>query len=104
MPSRSSHPRRVHLALRLPSCPAAGGLVVRSRFARYVSRSLVALLVLPTLMAIGAPSAVAAGFAPGNLVVVRVGTGSGALSSAAAPVFLDEYTPAGSLVQTIPMP
>jgi len=77
---------------------------VRSRFARYVSRSLVALLVLPTLMAIGVRPAAAAGFAPGNLVVVRVGTGSGALSGAAAPVFLDEYTPAGSLVQTIPMP
>ncbi|MER7251718.1 ExeM/NucH family extracellular endonuclease [Kribbella sp. NPDC000426] len=50
------------------------------------------------------PSAQAAGFAAGNIVVTRVGDGSGALSSAAAPVFLDEYTPAGTLVQTIPMP
>jgi hypothetical protein len=40
----------------------------------------------------------------GNLVVVRVGTGSGALSGTSTATFLDEYTPAGVLVQTIPMP
>jgi hypothetical protein len=40
----------------------------------------------------------------GNLVVVRVGTGSGALTSASTATFLDEYTPAGVLVQTIAMP
>src|SRR5262245_50006387 len=46
----------------------------------------------------------AASFAPGNLVVLRIGAGGGALSSAATPVFLDEYTPAGGLVQSIPLP
>ena len=40
----------------------------------------------------------------GNLVVYRVGDGSTALSSVATPVFLDEYTPAGVLVQSIPLP
>lgn len=40
----------------------------------------------------------------GNIVVVRVGDGSTALSSAAAPVYLDEYSPSGVLVQSIPMP
>ena len=40
----------------------------------------------------------------GNLVVVRVGTGSGALTSTSTATFLDEYTTAGVLVQTIPMP
>lgn len=46
----------------------------------------------------------AAGFGAGNLVVVRVGDGSVSLSSASAPVFLDEYTPGGVKVQTITLP
>jgi DNA/RNA endonuclease G (NUC1) len=50
------------------------------------------------------PTAHAASFAPGNLVVYRVGDGSTALSGTAAPVFLDEYTPSGTLVQTIALP
>ncbi|HSY18735.1 MAG TPA: hypothetical protein VK815_10390 [Candidatus Acidoferrales bacterium] len=36
--------------------------------------------------------------------MVRVGDGSAALSSAATPVFLEEYTPTGSPVQTIALP
>jgi len=44
------------------------------------------------------------GFTPGNLVVVRVGNGSGTLSNAATPVFLDEYTPNGDFVQAVAMP
>lgn len=43
-------------------------------------------------------------FTPGNIVIYRVGDGLSALSSAATAVFLDEYTPAGSLVQSIAMP
>jgi hypothetical protein len=43
-------------------------------------------------------------FTPGNIVVVRVGDGSAPLSSASTAVFLDEYTPGGTLVQTIPLP
>jgi hypothetical protein len=46
----------------------------------------------------------AAPFTPGNLVVYRVGTGATALSANGSPVFLDEYTPAGALVQSIAMP
>ncbi len=47
-----------------------------------------------------------AGNAGAQLVIYRVGSGgdSGALSSAATPVFLDEYTFAGGLVTSIPMP
>ena len=44
------------------------------------------------------------GFTLGNLVVYRVGDGSAALGANATPVFLDEYTPAGTLVQSIAMP
>lgn len=40
----------------------------------------------------------------GNLVVVRVGTGAAALSTAAQAVFLEELTTAGTAVQTIAMP
>ena len=41
----------------------------------------------------------------GNLVVYRVGDGSGTLTSAAAPVFVEERNPTtGAVVQTIPMP
>jgi hypothetical protein len=54
--------------------------------------------------AFAAGSALAAPFKPGNIVVARVGDGSAALSGAAAAVFLDEYTPAGALVQSLPMP
>jgi hypothetical protein len=43
-------------------------------------------------------------FTPGNIVVVRVGDGSIALSSAANPVFLDEYNPSGTLIRSIKMP
>ncbi len=46
----------------------------------------------------------ASNLTPGNLVIVRLGDGSVALSSAATPVFLDEYSPGGALVQTISMP
>jgi len=48
--------------------------------------------------------ALAAPFTSGNLVVYRVGSGSGGLLSSATAVFLDEYSPAGLLVQSIPMP
>jgi Bacterial Ig domain len=47
---------------------------------------------------------VPAAFTPGDIVVERVGDGSAALSSAATAVFLDEYSPTGTLVQTIPLP
>src|SRR5258708_32207726 len=47
-----------------------------------------------------------ANFTPGDLVVLQVGDGSGALQAGvAAPLFLVEYSPAGGApVQTIPLP
>lgn len=59
---------------------------------------------------VGAASAASASastvgaFTPGDVVVYRVGDGTSALGSAATAVFLDEYSPSGSLVQSIPMP
>jgi hypothetical protein len=43
-------------------------------------------------------------FTPGNIVVVRLGDGSGALSNAGVTVFLDEYTTSGMLVQSVQLP
>ncbi|HXQ23355.1 MAG TPA: hypothetical protein VN812_16885, partial [Candidatus Acidoferrales bacterium] len=46
-----------------------------------------------------------AAFTAGNIVVYRVGNGSGALHRGVGfPVFLDEYTPGGTLVQSVGMP
>ncbi|RTL32545.1 MAG: PEP-CTERM sorting domain-containing protein [Burkholderiales bacterium] len=46
----------------------------------------------------------AAPFTAGDIVVERIGNGSGSLSSSATPVYLDEFNSAGSLVQTIALP
>ncbi|HEV2640802.1 MAG TPA: Ig-like domain-containing protein [Actinocrinis sp.] len=51
-----------------------------------------------------APAAAAGGFSAGDVVVYRVGDGSGALSGAGAPVFLDEYSPGGALLASVPLP
>jgi uncharacterized protein len=51
------------------------------------------------LLAIG--GAWSAPITPGNIVVYRVGTGTAVLANTATDVFLDEYTVAGALVQTI---
>ncbi|MBX3409228.1 MAG: PEP-CTERM sorting domain-containing protein [Phycisphaeraceae bacterium] len=56
------------------------------------------------VVGLAASVAGAAQFTPGNLVVVRLGDGEAPLSNAAQRVFLDEYTPAGALVQSIAMP
>lgn len=77
---------------------------MRSHSKRDILRALVALLVIPAAIGLAALPARAAGFTPGNLVVVRVGTGVTALSNAATQVFLDEYSPSGSLIQSVPMP
>src|SRR5262245_13912483 len=51
------------------------------------------------------PSAPHAAFTPGNLVIYRVGiAGTGVLTNTGNPVFLDEYTTSGALVQSIPVP
>ena len=49
-------------------------------------------------------SGFASSFTPGNIVVIRLGDGTAALTSAATPVFLDEYSPTGTLVQSIALP
>lgn len=65
---------------------------------RTIVRSLTPLALL-----IG--SVIAQGpFTNGNLVAIRVGNGSAALTNAANPVFLDEYSAAGTLVRSLALP
>ena len=45
-----------------------------------------------------------AAFAPGDVVVYRVGTGATLTAGAATAAFLDEYSPTGTLVQSIALP
>src|SRR5262245_60992890 len=69
------------------------------------SACALALLVLLAVQALQlTPAFAASGFTPGNLVVYRVGTGTGGLVNTGNPVFLDEYTQAGSLVQSVALP
>jgi hypothetical protein len=49
-------------------------------------------------------SSEAAPVTPGNIVIYRAGSGTNALANTGNNVFLDEYTTAGSLVQSIAMP
>lgn len=63
--------------------------------------------VLACLATLGlaASTASAAPFTPGNIVVVRIGnTAAATASGEAAATFLLEYTPTGTLVQTIALP
>jgi hypothetical protein len=45
-----------------------------------------------------------AAFTPGDLVIERIGDGAGSLLNTGNAVFLDEYTTAGALVQSIALP
>ncbi|MCW2497139.1 MAG: hypothetical protein JWQ77_3063, partial [Jatrophihabitans sp.] len=49
-------------------------------------------------------SPVPTNFKAGDLAVYRVGTGTGSLGSGGTAVFIDEYTPSGQLVQSVPLP
>ena len=51
-----------------------------------------------------ASAALAVPFTPGNLAVVHFGDGTAALGSAGTPMFIDEFTTAGTFVQSIPIP
>jgi hypothetical protein len=56
------------------------------------------------LFAFGSTCAAAAPFAPGNLVIYRVGSTGSALVNTGNAVFLDEYAADGTRVQSIAMP
>jgi len=63
-----------------------------------------ALLAATALALIVSASAQAAPFSAGNVVIYRVGDGTAMLSNTGSAVFLDEYTPTGTLVQSVLVP
>ena len=71
---------------------------MKQLFSTKLRACLASLFILSPALAPAAP------FTLGNIVVVRVGDGTAALTSAATATFLLEYTPAGVLVQTIALP
>ena len=62
-------------------------------------RSIVGALALLTIASI----CLADPFTPGNLVVYRIGDGS-STPGPGAPLFLNEYTTGGTLIQSLAMP
>src|SRR6266481_9833495 len=74
-----------------------------SSLRRFLGLFLVVFIILTALSPTPKVGAFA-GFTQGNLVIYRVGDGTAALGSPATAVFLDEYTPAGTLVQSIALP
>jgi hypothetical protein len=69
-----------------------------------ISTALVASAAVGVpLSLLGSSAASAATFGGNNLVVYRVGDGAAPLGNVATAVYLDEYTPAGVLVRSIPV-
>ena len=81
-----------------------------SRSSRATRRTALGAVLASTLalgaiiVPVVAHASTATAFTAGDLVVYRVGDGSTSLSSNAAPVFLDEYSPTGTLVESVALP
>lgn len=67
-------------------------------------KSLLAVAMVGVVGGLGATAQATNPFQPGDLVIYRVGDGANALVSSGSPVTLDEYTPSGTLVQSVPLP
>jgi hypothetical protein len=76
---------------------------LRGLFRILFQLAMLALTGIPSVF-LGTSLAFAAPFTSGNLVVYRAGDGTRALTSQGNPVFLDEYTTSGTLVQSLPLP
>ena len=85
-----------------PLHPVSSGTRAASFCSRVVGRGVAA--VFAATLAWWSGEAAAAPFTAGDVVVYRTGSGSGSLQGSGSPVFLDEYTPGGVLVQSIAMP
>src|SRR5580704_5387027 len=66
-------------------------------------KKILGLVVALTVLALGT-NVFAAAFTAGNIVIYRVGDGTQTLTNIGNTVFLDEYTQAGTWVQSIMMP
>jgi hypothetical protein len=77
-----------------------------SRFSRLVPAVGAVSVTTAFIVGLGGPAFAAspAPFTAGDVAIYRVGTGTGALTSAGTAAFIDEYSSSGSLVQSIPLP
>src|SRR6267154_3504208 len=66
-------------------------------------KKILGLVAVLMVVALGT-SAFAAAFTAGNIVIYRVGNGTQALTNTGNSVFLDEFTQAGTWVQSLLMP
>ena len=64
----------------------------------------IAIGAISVLCSTSAPAQLVQPFTRGNLVVERLGTGGGSLSGNGNPIFFDEMTTNGTLVQSIAIP
>lgn len=80
--------------------------MLRENVGNFGRTAMMKAKLMLALAVVGATAGVvnAAAFTAGNLAIYRVGDGGAALSNTGAAVFVDEYTPAGVLVQSIAMP
>lgn len=69
-----------------------------------IKRCIRQLLLLAVVLFVSATTLQAQTFTAGNIVVERIGSGTGTLTGNGTPVFLDQFTTAGSLVSTYPFP
>ena len=71
---------------------------------RRLCTSTVPVALAAVVAALSGSAASAGPITPGNIVMYRAGDGSRTMDDLGNAVFVDEYTPAGVLVQSIPMP
>jgi Bacterial Ig-like domain (group 3) len=92
--------------MRIPlPVPEPGRPSPRPRGRRLLAVVTAAATVAGTVLVSGvAPAAAVGGFSAGEVVVYRVGDGSATLSGSGAPVYLDEYSPNGTLLESVPLP
>ena len=101
------------MTIAMPDIPIPGRPVCRRRL---VAGAACLALAAGAIVASAAPAAHAdtdtgadatnatPAFAAGDVVVYRVGDGSTSLSGSGAPIFLDEYSPTGALLSSVPLP
>jgi predicted extracellular nuclease len=104
---RADNLARVHEISNHASIPSLKGSRMRrlpSNCVRLLRLRTIALLALVAVTALLTARPSASDFTSGDIVVYRVGTGSGSLANTGNPVFLDEYSTAGALVQSTALP
>lgn len=89
--------------------PSQGAKTIQVRAIKTEAKQLMKKYLIQTLLTLVAVGMAvtdsnAAAITAGNLVIYRVGDGTAALGTTATAVFLDEFTPVGSLVQSIASP